>query len=963
MRTYCGEGATKGGDFANCFRALTGSEPFPWQRRLFQCLLDGSNGSIPKACDIPTGLGKTSVIVIWLLALARQAEGGRVQLPRRLVYVVDRRTVVDQATDIAEGLRRRLRAALGREATVADDNGGADPVVLGWSPAQRAACRQTAEALGSLCLDPDDDASPLPISTLRGQHVDNREWQADPARPAIIVGTVNMVGSRLLFSGYGVSRGMRPFHAGLLGAGTLVVLDEAHLVPPFEALLRTIACDPKNELWPRPRDDSNLAPRLHLISLSATRRQDKEADGATIFRLTDEDDRHPIVQQRLGAAKKLTVSEAKDAKELVKKLAERAWALGTEPRPARVLVYCNSRDDGALKVKAAIDARAKKDKVTISSELLVGGRRVREREKLSEWLETHGFVGERSEAEQPTFLVATSAGEVGVDMDADHMVCDLVEWERMVQRLGRVNRRGGDGRVAVIEVVAAPLGKEVKGVEPWPERLKRLRGPIDALNGDASPGAIVALNANQSLKEALQKAHTPAPLRPPLTRALVDAWSMTSLEEHTGRPEIEPWLRGWVEDDEPQATLIWRKFLPARIGGAKLTKKTIDEFFDEAPPQASEGLETETWRVVEWLLARVGAVGKAAKPPNGVAASGSLDEKSPVLFVLNSKGELDDKDAANGQWTLDELVELSRKEKNKGKDAFKNRLAGRTLVVSSLLGGLNDDGMLDEDFAGEPPTIDADEAWEPRPFRVRETGEPSATADEEWRETCRFAIDQAEERGDGRWIVVEERRNQPQSEDDRAIARFEQTLADHQRAATRLAGDIAKALKLPSPYCEMLVIAARLHDEGKRASRWQDAFNAPRQGRPYAKTKGPIHFNRLDGYRHEFGSLPSLQNDASFRALPPDLQDLALHLVAAHHGGARPVIETRSCEDAPPTALEERARDVALRFARLQKQWGPWGLAWWEALLRAADQQASRKNEERAGDKGGSAKPGRMADG
>lgn len=57
------------------------------------------------------------------------------------------------------------------------------------------------------------------------------------------------------------------------------------------------------------------------------------------------------------------------------------------------------------------------------------------------------------------------------------------------------------------------------------------------------------------------------------------------------------------------------------------------------------------------------------------------------------------------------------------------------------------------------------------------------------------------------------------------------------------------------------------------------------------------------------------------------------------------MIRTQGCEDAPPSALEERACNVALRFARLQKRWGPWGLAWWEALLRAADQQASRDND------------------
>ena len=49
----------------------------------------------------------------------------------------------------------------------------------------------------------------LPISTLRGQHVDNREWLDDPASTAIIVGTIDMIGSRLLFEGYGVARNMQ----------------------------------------------------------------------------------------------------------------------------------------------------------------------------------------------------------------------------------------------------------------------------------------------------------------------------------------------------------------------------------------------------------------------------------------------------------------------------------------------------------------------------------------------------------------------------------------------------------------------------------------------------------------------------------------------------------------------------------------------------------------------------------
>jgi CRISPR-associated endonuclease/helicase Cas3 len=121
--------------------------------------------------DIPTGLGKTAVMALWLIARA-----GGAQLPRRLVYVVDRRAVVDQATEFAVLLRENLD-----------------------SPA--AADLKKALELG--------DRS-LPISTLRGQHVDNREWLEDPASTAIVVGTVDMIGSRLLFAGYGVSRKMRP---------------------------------------------------------------------------------------------------------------------------------------------------------------------------------------------------------------------------------------------------------------------------------------------------------------------------------------------------------------------------------------------------------------------------------------------------------------------------------------------------------------------------------------------------------------------------------------------------------------------------------------------------------------------------------------------------------------------------------------------------------------------------------
>ena len=181
----------------DALESLLGSPPFPWQEELLARFM---KGKIERSLDIPTGLGKTAVIAIWLVARATGAS-----MPRRLVYVVDRRAVVDQASHVATGLRKKV-----------DDD------------------RNLQRSLGL-------GARSLPISTLRGKHVDNKQWLEDPASPAIIVGTVDMIGSRLLFEGYGTSRKMRPYHAGLLGADSLLILDEAHLVPPFEKLIESIA--------------------------------------------------------------------------------------------------------------------------------------------------------------------------------------------------------------------------------------------------------------------------------------------------------------------------------------------------------------------------------------------------------------------------------------------------------------------------------------------------------------------------------------------------------------------------------------------------------------------------------------------------------------------------------------------------------------------------------------------------
>jgi CRISPR-associated endonuclease/helicase Cas3 len=51
------------------FKALTGYRPFPWQIHLYDEWF--AKGQFPSSCSLPTGLGKTAVIAIWILALAR----------------------------------------------------------------------------------------------------------------------------------------------------------------------------------------------------------------------------------------------------------------------------------------------------------------------------------------------------------------------------------------------------------------------------------------------------------------------------------------------------------------------------------------------------------------------------------------------------------------------------------------------------------------------------------------------------------------------------------------------------------------------------------------------------------------------------------------------------------------------------------------------------------------------------
>ncbi|MEZ4322851.1 MAG: hypothetical protein R3F61_35615 [Myxococcota bacterium] len=445
---------------------------------------------------------------------------------------------------------------------------------------------------------------------------------------------------------------------------------------------------------------------------------------------------------------------------------------------------------------------------------------------------------------------------------------------------------------------------------------------VDGESREASPAALTETTREQT--DAATEASTPEPVYPLLTPALVAAWSATSLESHTGRPEVGPWLRGWVEE-EIQTTVVFRNDLPP----AAMPQKDRAAFFDAARPQMVERLELPRQRVLDWLGKRVGRVAKNAELSKELAST-------PVLEVLDGSG------TPAQSWTLDTLkseIDAGRR------SALPRLLAGATAVVHTGLGGLDATGLLDERWDDRAlDVLAAGLAPEQLPLRVGRIPDPEKELEAGWSRLVqlpsKMVADEVTE-----WLVVEKFRDATPNEDARSTAKRKQKLDEHQDWAHDEAHRITSSLGLPLQIASLVETAAALHDEGKRASRWQRAFRAPKDA-AYAKTVGPVNIHLLGGYRHELGSLPYAQRSEALKNLSPDDRDLVLHLIAAHHGFARPLIRGDGCEDAPPSVVEERVRAVALRFYAQQERWGPWGLAYLEMLVRAADQRASARLEE-----------------
>jgi CRISPR-associated endonuclease/helicase Cas3 len=879
--------------FDTTFKSLTGNEPFPWQWELYRRF---AAGEIPSSCNLPTGLGKTSVIAIWLIALANHPD----KMPRRLVYVVNRRTVVDQTTNEVEKVRANIKVT------------------------------DLTQRLRDLCALPLDKPSrgnapeedpPLSISTLRGQFADNRQWSADPCRPAVICGTVDMIGSRLLFGGYVSGFKTKPLHAGFFGQDALIVHDEAHLEPAFQKLIEAIRDEQRNE--PAPLGE---AMRMRVMALTATSR-----DGADAFGLQQDDYVNETVRRRMNARKVLTLIPIDDEKKLAEKIVELAKA--HESSSAAVVIFVRKVED-VEKIAAKLPGKR-----TVQ---LTGTLRGKERDDLVQSPIFQRFLPNAQPGAETVYLVCTSAGEVGVNISAHHLACDLATFESVAQRLGRVNRFGTVAAARVDLVFPKSFGKE-GNVNDLDQRRQKTLALLERLNGDASPKALGDLPLQDRIA-----AFSPQPTILPVSDILFDSWALTTIRgKLPGRPPLDPYLHGVSEWEPPETHVAWR--LEVEV----ITEQLLDSY----PPQ--ELLEDYPLKPHELLRDRSDRVFKHL-------AMLALRHPDHSVWLLDDDGSV----------KVLNLRDLAGK-------ADKDRINGRTVVLAPSTGGLRD-GLLDgaakaaegldvaDDWLDENRQQKRARCWDGQPAPpnmrlIRSRIDIKPEADDLHKEKVpgkRF----------WRWYELPAAAESDGSKTAREPVKW----LHHTQDVTDNADKIAQKSVLPEQWRELLHLAAEFHDLGKRRELWQRSIGhrLPRNPQPedwLAKSGGAMAPVEITKYRHEFGSLretiafasppPSagspdrhefgslretIAHDA-FRKLTMEAQDIILHLIAAHHGRARPHFPEDEAFD--PNSKEADAAAIAAevprRFARLQRRFGRWGLAYLESLLRAADYAASAKPSKR----------------
>ena len=842
-----------------------GRKAFDWQRGLFGQVLEGNT---PESLSLPTATGKTyGILRCWLGALCEKPS----IVPRRLAYVVNRRAVIDQVYEDALSLAEKVR--------------------------ESSLAARIAKAVPGAPVD-----NPVGVYAFRGQRSLDHEWLSYPERPAILIGTVDMLGSRLLFRAYGGSGDWRRAQsAGLLGQDTWFVLDEPHLAHPFRNLLASIKQMQNASPTPRP---------FWFTQIGATNRG-KASDKDPLQEAIKTD---KSLAPRLSANKQVHVSgKAISSEEFVDEALRISSAALVSGRPVSIAVIVSTVRLARFLTERLSSATLPQDPQVVC---ITGAMRGVDRDALLASQDFRdAFAASGRTRKNSAVLIGTHCLEAGFDGDFDILISDITSMPSVLQRLGRLNRVGeakeSEGHFFLIH---DKKGESMHlAANPTYELLKELGGnnqPTAFSGSYGTVGGKSLLTAWDNLSdEDKERLSEPTVAHPSFERIDAMLCSMSSSLPLGSKGRTELFLHGFEPPERAETSFVWRdesQWLQGKdLAEALLYRRPLpSELGQLSPFAAREELAT--------LLRRLSKQREFDLLNNISLLDPWSGEIKPAFFHRR-----------DGKFQLPEIGEL----------------ANRIVVIPPDAGGYKD-GFVD----GSSPDRVADVALPARESSVALSGwcwDGTKLREAALATMCVPPPDEVSVAGilpsglrpspvtlplftRTGWLVLSPHLRK------RASGSIAQTLKDHLDQVRDTADRITSALSLSSDLAAMVFAAAEQHDIGKSHHGFQRFLGNTDLANPVAKSAKPV--GGRSPFRHE---ALSVLNASSIEGLPRQL-------IGAHHGYGRPVFDL-SVRVPHANSDELTAADGAWlqNFGQLTAKLNPWTLAWLESLLRAADAQAS----------------------
>lgn len=853
---------------------------------------------LPELVCVPTGCGKTAAIVLgWLWRRFKHEDAEvRASTPRRLVYCLPMRTLVEQ-----------VRSS-----------------VITWLANLELLAGTTKEGTG---YRPSWEESGVPVFTLMGGE-ECADWQAYPEREAILIGTQDMLLSRALNRGYGLFPAYWPIDFGSINTDALWVLDEVQLMGvgrTTSAQLQLMASAPSDHLRVAARQTIWMSATLGAGSLSlpdsgrgpvdvpAWMRTPDRGEAATTVRLQtlskeeraapkNGEDPSPL-QAIVHAVKLLDLRLENDARwtaespDLMQEI-----VAGTTNRLTLVVtntvVRARAVHDAIQAHLASRPEQPHPDVVLLHSRFRPWDRR-RALDRVTSTVPSAGRI-----------VVSTQVLEAGFDLDADRLFTEIAPWPSLVQRLGRLNRRGRrrDARVVVFDVPfddtkAQKLTKKDEREKALEEAQVAAARPYDWQDIQQSRQQLVQLGATLPTLDRLPD--VPLPLEGPVLRRFhVEDVFDTDPDLSGGHIDVSAFIR--ARDRDLDVYVLWR-----RIG------ESLD---DQPPPHPDEICAVPIYELTQALRGKRGfrlAFGKKRRRKHAwedvVIVDGRVQVGDTLMLDLDVGCYLEERGwlgSGGGDARQKPSTYIARHERRR---VWLRATSGAASVVTDI-----DDRILG--YAGR----DRD----PRSF-IR------------------------------RWMTLDEHLDAAQRRAEEIVADLVSDVMKQRVALAARWHDVGKALErrgqdgdLRRPFQDMLRSAGA--PEGDH----------PADGELYAKSNR--RGGKGAGFRHEVASA------LAYLEVEPSPDDLVAYLIMSHHGkvrllpepwdedrmndanGVRPgdrvssdglkglarVAEPVRCDPAKLIATKSWP-SWQQRVVRLLDEHGHFELAYLEALLRVADWRAS----------------------